>query len=385
MRNLSKFMFIAAVTSATLFTSCSDDDQNGNEESTTSTIPSSITSDVVLEGTEFILDGSVLVQSGASLTIPAGATIKATKGFDSYILVLQGGKIIAEGTESAPITFMSGETTPVSGDWGGLIINGYAPISGASAGTTGSTEINSAYSYGGTDKTDNSGSLKYIKLIHTGASTSDGVEHNGLTLNAVGNGTTIENIYVSEATDDAIEFFGGCVNVSNLLAVNSQDDMFDFTQGYCGTLTNAYGVWEDGFASDEEDPRGVEADGNLDGKTPSDVNQSSFTITNMTLDNRNTKFDGGDLSKIHDLVKVRRGATATINNALFTGLNTYGDFVDCEDSKGDANGASVISITNGSSEFTGSTKAGDNNATINTPSNNTGCSATIFSWTGYTI
>ena len=85
-----------------------------------------------------------------------------------------------------------------------------------------------------------------------------------MTLNAVGNGTTINNVYIVEGADDAIEFFGGSVNVSNLLAVNCDDDMFDFTQGYCGTLSNCYGIWDDGFTSTEEDPRGIEADGNLD-------------------------------------------------------------------------------------------------------------------------
>ena len=41
-----------------------------------------------------------------------------------------------------------------------------------------------------------------------------------MTLNGVGNGTKIENIYILESADDAIEFFGGTVNVTNLLAVN---------------------------------------------------------------------------------------------------------------------------------------------------------------------
>ena len=35
------------------------------------------------------------------------------------------------------------------------------------------------------------------------------VEHNGLTLNGVGNGTTINNVFVKSASD-AIEFFEFC-------------------------------------------------------------------------------------------------------------------------------------------------------------------------------
>ena len=66
-------------------------------------------------------------------------------------------------------------------------------------------------------------------------------------MNGVGNGTKIENIYVLESADDAIEFFGGTVNVTNLLAVNPDDDMFDFTQGYKGTLSNCYGSGKTGI------------------------------------------------------------------------------------------------------------------------------------------
>jgi len=75
----------------------------------------------------------------------------------------------------------------------------------------------------------------------------------------VGSGTKIENIYVPNGSDDGVEFFGGTVNVKNLLVVNPDDDMFDFTQGYKGTLENAYGIWEAGYTSSESDPRGIEA------------------------------------------------------------------------------------------------------------------------------
>src|SRR5690606_18790757 len=126
----------------------------------------------------------------------------------------------------------------------------------------GSTEVNTAYVYGGSNVSDNSGELSYLILGNTGARSSADVEHNGLTLNGVGNGTTITDLYIYDCADDAIEFFGGSVNVNNLLAVNPDDDMFDFTQGYNGSLKNAYGIWEVGYTSSESDPRGIEADGN---------------------------------------------------------------------------------------------------------------------------
>lgn len=77
---------------------------------------------------------------------------------------------------------------------------------------------------------------------------------NGLTLNAVGNGTKIENVVVRESADDAIEFFGGTVNVTNFVSINADDDMFDFTEGYSGTLKNAYGIWDENHSSTGEGP-----------------------------------------------------------------------------------------------------------------------------------
>src|SRR5699024_144988 len=159
------------------------------------------------------------------------------------------------------------------------------------------------------------GVITDVELNEAEARANADVEHNGLTLNGVGAGTTIENLYIANGADDGIEFFGGTVNVKNLLVVNSDDDMFDFTQGYIGTLENAYGVWEEGFTSSESDPRGIEADGNLDGNFPDHSNQSDFTVRNITFDLRLSPAEDSDTqnvtNKMQDVIKIRRGAKAT--------------------------------------------------------------------------
>jgi len=239
-----------------VLSSCSEDDNEGTEipvedKNLSGSIPEG-TVRTLDPSVEYALVGPYIVENGATLNIPAGTVIKANKGFSNYILVLQGGKININGTAQAPVTMTANISNATAGHWGGLIINGKAPLAG---GTTGSTEINSAYSYGGTVADDNSGSITYLKLEYTGSRSSADVEHNGLTLNGVGSGTKIENIYVPNGSDDGVEFFGGTVNVKNLLVVNPDDDMFDFTQGYKGTLENAYGIWEAGYTSSESDPR----------------------------------------------------------------------------------------------------------------------------------
>ena len=199
----------------------------------------------------------------------------------------------------------------------------------------------------------------------------------------MGNGTKIENIYIPNGADDGIEFFGGSVNVKNLLVVNSDDDMFDFTQGYNGTLENCYGIWEIGYVSSESDPRGVEADGNLDGLSPEHPNQANFTIKNMTIDLRlapNTT----EGYYMHDVIKVRRGAKATIENALVKGQGQAKDLVDLTDKKGDGQESTTISITNAlTTKISGKEVNGTGKVTIK--AGNTGCPTNIFGWTGYQL
>lgn len=367
--------------SFSIFLSCTNEEDNGTNVETQ--LSGSITGTKTLDASKvYTITGPVIVEEGGVLDIPAGTVIKAQKGFSKYILVLQGGKIYVRGTASNPVIMTADSTNASSGYWGGLIINGKAPLGG---GLIGSTEVNSAYSYGGTLANDNSGSIAYLKLAYCGARSSANVEHNGLTLNGVGSGTTIDHVYVLESADDGVEFFGGSVNVSNLLVVNSDDDMFDFTQGYKGTLSNAYGVWELGYSSSESDPRGIEADGNFDGNYPGQTDQSDFTVTNITFDLRLAP--GTTVStQMMDVMKIRREAKATITNALVKGSGTVVDLMDFSDSKGAGLPSSSISLTNSlTNPITGKTV---NPTTITYPSamveaGNTGCSTSQFSWTGY--
>lgn len=335
------------------------------------------------------LTGTFVVAEGGVLNIPAGTTIKASEGFGTYIIVNQGGKINVNGTASQPVIMTSDDnnTTGASGYWGGIIINGKAKIAGEDGVVkTASCEMNANYLYGGSDDADNSGSITYLMIKYAGARSSSEVEHNGLTLDAVGSGTTIENVFILESADDGVECFGGTVALKNFLVVNSDDDCFDNTQGYRGSWTNMYGIWEDGYTSTETDPRGVESDGNFDGKTPLDINQTDFTITNMTIDLKLAYNTASQTTFMQDIIKIRRGAKANITNALVKGTGAAQDLVDCTDSKGDAAAGTVINLTNSlTNAITGSeSKPGANTATITVAAGNAGCSSSLFAWTGYT-
>lgn len=391
---MKKLSVSILATVAILLSSCSLDNDDENQgiipgtEVTSQNLAGNLTTDLRLtSGIAHNLIGALLVKDGATLTIDAGTRINALAGgTDVYLLVEKGGKIIADGTADNPIVFTSNATNPQPGDWGGIILNGKAPLSRqADSESNSAAEVNAAILYGGSISEDNSGILNYVKIEYTGARIDDEAEHNGLTLNAVGDGTVISNIAILNGDDDGIEFFGGTVNATNILVVNAKDDMFDFTQGYVGNCTNLYGVRENGYTAVTSDPRGIEADGNLDGNTPTDIDQSLFTIDKITIINNAS---GVDMS---DGIKVRRGATATITNAylsLGSGA-TYSDLVDLTDGKGD--GTDAISITGNANTANGlditdikNTTSGGASVSI-TAATTGGADSSVFAWSGYSF
>ncbi|WP_124979350.1 hypothetical protein [Nonlabens xiamenensis] len=380
---MKKFILSALTIAALSITSCSTDDdvsggnQGNNEELSLS---GNITENrTLVAGNSYVLNGPLFVKNGVTLTIPAGTVITAQAGgTDVYLMVERGGRIIADGEPNAPIRFTASSQSPAA--WGGLIINGNAFISGQNpqGQNEAGTEVNTGVLFGGDNDADNSGVLDHVIIEYTGARIDGSAEHNGLTLNGVGSGTTLSNIWIANGDDDGIEFFGGSVNASNIFVLNAKDDMFDFTQGYRGTCTNLYGIRQADYTAVTSDPRGIEADGNLDGNSPSDNTQSDFTVNNITIIN------SGNNVEFSDLIKVRRGATARITNAL---AGTFGtaiasDFIDLEDSRGNATASTSIDATaNGTADETDIKNAPG--ATVNISANNTGADATAFSWTGY--
>ena len=81
--------------------------------------------------------------------------------------------------------------------------------------------------YGGNNPTESSGNIDYLILRNTGAQINADSQFNGLSLYAVGSGTTIDNVAVIDGADDGVEFFGGTVSVTNFYAENIEDDAVD--------------------------------------------------------------------------------------------------------------------------------------------------------------
>jgi hypothetical protein len=149
--------------------------------------------------------------------------------------------------------------------------------------------------YGGTEDTDNSGTIKYISIRHGGANIGEGNEINGLTLGAVGSGTVIENVEIIGNQDDGIEWFGGTVNVKNAIVWNAGDDGFDTDQAWAGTLDNFIVV------------AGGETDHCLEIDGPEGSYNAGHTLKNGTV-------KGNNVAEFGDF---RDGARGTFENIYF--------------------------------------------------------------------
>ncbi|TQI72031.1 hypothetical protein JM79_2983 [Gramella sp. Hel_I_59] len=205
-----------------------------------SVLPNNIDSDLTLDGdSEYVISDVVSVNAGATLTIPAGTKITARSDADTdatsiYIVVQQGAMIDIQGTESSPVIMSSTSGQP--GSWGGLVIAGNAATT---EGLNATAEVGGIV-YGGSNAEDNSGSIAYLILKDAGAQINSESQYNGLSLYAVGSGTTIDNIAIINGADDGVEFFGGSVSVTNAYFENNEDDQIDWTEGWNGSVTNAY-------------------------------------------------------------------------------------------------------------------------------------------------
>jgi hypothetical protein len=169
----------------------------------------------------------------------------------SYLNVNRGNQIFADGTRDRPIIFTSqenvrGENTDTSsGDWGGLIINGRAPITDciSNTATPGTADCQRETEgtltpplYGGNDPDDDSGSVSFVQIRYSGTVLANGDELQALTTGGVGSETNFENIMSFNSSDDGVEFFGGRVNMKGLVVVGAEDDSIDTDTGVKANL-----------------------------------------------------------------------------------------------------------------------------------------------------
>lgn len=308
MKSQIKFLTAAVIASMAFATACNNTDNKPDDTTlkgeipTGTTLTGNITANATLtSGSSYKLSGGLHVKAGNTLTIEPGVTVVAVDDdAPDYILIEQGAKIDAQGTASNPIVMTS--ELKKSGAWGGIHICGRAHTN---AGEGVLSEIGNA-PYGGSDDSDNSGTLRYIRLEYTGFALDEEHEANGISFYGVGNGTTVEYVQAYKGSDDGFEFFGGSVNVKHMVVTDCTDDSFDWTEGW-----NGRGQFLVAYQSGEEE---------CDCLMECDNNGNNFDATpvahpilsNLTLvgDNSANNTRG---------IRLRAGTQAEIYSSIITG------------------------------------------------------------------
>ncbi len=321
---------------------------------------------------KWMLSGGVFVASGATLTIDAGTTVYAANdGTTPFLSISQGGKINACGTAALPIVFTPVADSPTPGSWGGIILNGFAPINtGLTAEGEGGTGI-----YGGTNASDNSGTMCYVRVEYAGKILGTDNELNGFSFNGCGSGTTLHHLQAYKGSDDGFEFFGGTVSLKYAISTGNEDDSFDWTHGWSGN-GQFWVVNQDAGGGD----RGIEADNNGDNNEASPY--SNPYIANVTM------IGAEDGDGANQGLKLREGTKGNFMNFLVTGFPKRGCQVEFNVTINNMNTGDLTytnSITDNVSPFKFTSSAGNDTtvAVMFTDAANNNATATDGSLVGF--
>jgi hypothetical protein len=281
----------------------------------------------------YLLQGAVCVRSGATLTIQAGTKVVGEKASLGTLVIDRGARIDAQGTETQPIVMTSDRNvgSRARGDWGGLILNGTAPINIPGGVKEGEGDTGQ---FGGSNPADSSGVLRYVRVEFAGIEFSPDNELNGIAFQAVGAGTACDHLQVHFNLDDAFEWFGGTAACKYLLATGAGDDSFDWTDGWTGRGQ----FWVAQQRADDAD-NGFESD-NLSADREA-APRSNPTIFNVSLIGAPSS-DGGTGSA--NGMVLREGTGATLRNFVVLGFKRVG--VDVRDRSIDLAKDGTLSFAN---------------------------------------
>ncbi len=285
---------------------------------------------------EYLLSGGVFIGGNnvdpSTITMDSGVKIYGEKGLD-FLLINRGSKIHVNGTASNPVIMTAAvdatATATTSGRWGGLIINGNAPVNGCAVGTA-LCELEgegSTGKYGGNNPADSSGNLNYLQVKYAGFLITSTNELNGIAFQGVGNGTVVDYVQVHNNADDGVEFFGGTVNAKHLYLTGNEDDSLDWTFGYSGKIQHV--VIQHRNISD----KAFEADNNATNRDS--LPRSKPMLSNVTILG-NANAGGG--------VHLKEGTGALMSNLVIVNADKFCFSIDNDQT---FNNAGTLSVTTG--------------------------------------
>ncbi len=349
---MKKFLSMLAIASVFAFSACNNDDDDDPPAPTPSnqiSVTGSITANTTWNPTKvYLLSGQVFVNSGVTLTIPAGTVIKGEKRTKGTIIVRPGGKIEACGTATSPIVFTSNQETNErdKGDWGGIILLGNANCNQNAPAIEG---VEPAVTYGTLNSTANdgesSGSFCYVRVEYAGISLSPNNETNSITMGGVGRGTKMEFVQVSYGGDDGFEWFGGTINGKNLISFGTWDDDFDCDFGWSGNVQFGL-VVRDPFQGDQSGSNAFECDNDATGSSALPITSGVFSnITVFGPQYLDTLAGGNALSANYQhAMHLRRRTAVSIFNSIIGGF-PRGLNIDGGDAQNNYSGTGLATAT----------------------------------------
>ena len=297
------------------------DPENTVYPATLTTVSSDIITNTTWSGV-VLMQNKIYVKNNATLTIAPGTIIRGDKATQATLIITRGAKINAQGTASQPIIFTSNEAVGSrnEGDWGGIVILGLAKSNqpGGVAnieGLVASTDTQ----YGGAFDTDNSGTIKYMRIEFAGIALEPNKEVNGITFGSVGSATTVDYVQVSFSGDDSFEWFGGTVNCKHLIAYRGLDDDFDTDFGYRGKVQFALSIRDKDLYDAPGDSNAFECDNDAAGSNATPKTRPIFSNVTLVGPKANGSIALPTGEKFEKAFRLRRNSAVSVLNSLVTG------------------------------------------------------------------
>jgi hypothetical protein len=240
-----------------------------------------------------------------------------------------GGGGGSSSDNSGPLA-VSGDVTDLNGrgDWGGLVVDGFAPVNSADTpgaappdGSVASEAVPDGESryFGGDDAADNSGHIRHLIIAESGYAFRADQEVQGLTLEGVGSGTTetdggpfVDYLQVLGSEDDGVEWFGGAAGIDHVVINGQDDDGLDQDLGWQGEVQYALVLM-----GSENGNRAMETDGNGD-------NFDATPYTNPQIANLTVIGNSGKDSNQTQAHLAREGYRGNIYRSVYTDGGSIG-------------------------------------------------------------
>jgi len=314
----------------------------------------------------YYLEDCFVVKSGFTLTIEAGVTVLARSA--SALVVEPGARLVVNGTETDPVVFTSAEDPSERnpGDWYGIIIGGYSYTNNGSLDMGSCTNVTA----GGTNPDDNSGEIRYLQVHYAGGDTTLMLD-NALTLNAVGSGTIIEHVQVTNSAANNFGIYGGTVDLSYLFSLDARQNDVLISDGYTGRMQYLLAIRKDPNAYHTNPSNGILIQNNFGPAPYGGSPLTAPTISNATIIGPEACNEGPFGGDFQDGVKFTNNGAGSVYNAVIYGCPDHGLYIDGDQSVGhtatDALNFSYSTLTGNGTPFGSSTWTG-------------GCSGSMALW-----